>query len=54
MKELIKPNENESNLNEVNELCEVNCNSRSVPCNRFCDGAGTTNESISEGNDIIF
>jgi hypothetical protein len=52
MKELIKPNVNEDKLNEVTELCEVDCNQTS--CNKHCIGTGTVNQSISEENDIIF
>jgi hypothetical protein len=53
MKELVKPNVNESNLNEVNELCETNCDFPSQ-CNKYCWGRGTTNDSIGEEDDIIF
>jgi hypothetical protein len=54
MKELIKPNVNENFLNEVSALCEIDCNGPVIPCNKYCQGKGTVNESVGEDDDIIF
>jgi hypothetical protein len=53
MKELVKPNVSENFSNEVNTLCENNCDSQTT-CNKYCQGKGTVNESVSEDDDIIF
>jgi hypothetical protein len=55
MKELIKPNVVEAKYHSLESLCENHCDRPSGRnCNKYCTGAGTSNESLENDDDILF
>jgi hypothetical protein len=53
MKELVKPNNFESEHKILQPYCEVDCSSCDHVANRGCRG-GATNNSLDNEDDILF
>jgi hypothetical protein len=55
MKELVKPLLSESSYKEVQEYCEINCDSPGCHvCNRVCSGPTTNLSTQEENEEILF